>query len=64
MPNDATEGQPQAGRRPALTREQVLTAALKIIDEEGAEALTMRRLGQALVLQPHLSRSVAACLPG
>jgi AcrR family transcriptional regulator len=52
LPNDATEGQPQAGRRPALTREQVLTAALKIIDEEGAEALTMRRLGQTLDRNP------------
>ena len=40
------------GRRPALTREQVLTAALKIIDEEGVEALTMRRLGQALDRNP------------
>ena len=34
--------------RPGLTREQVLTAALKIIDESGVEALTMRRLGRAL----------------
>lgn len=40
------------GRRPGLTREQVLTAALKIIDESGVEALTMRRLGQALDRNP------------
>jgi AcrR family transcriptional regulator len=39
-------------RRPALTREQVLTAALKIIDEGGVEALSMRRLGQALDRNP------------
>lgn len=39
-------------RRDVLTREQVLNAALKIIDEEGVEALTMRRLGQALDRNP------------
>ena len=39
-------------RRPGLTREQVLTAALKIIDESGVEALTMRRLGRALNRNP------------
>ena len=31
-----------------LTRERVLTAAVRIVDKEGLEALTMRRLGQAL----------------
>ena len=35
-------------RRTALTREQILAAAVAIIDAEGVEALTMRRLGQAL----------------
>ncbi|WP_214366193.1 TetR/AcrR family transcriptional regulator [Pseudonocardia sp. H11422] len=39
-------------RRPALTREQVLAAALEIIDESGVEALTMRRLGLALDRNP------------
>jgi AcrR family transcriptional regulator len=43
---------PRTGRRAPLTREQVLTAALKIIDEDGVEALTMRRLGQALDRNP------------
>ena len=43
---------PSRGRGPALTREQVLTAALEIIDEGGVEALTMRRLGQALDRNP------------
>lgn len=43
-------GQPL--RRPALTREQVLTAALTIIDKGGVEALTMRRLGQSLERNP------------
>ena len=43
---------PATGRRPALTREQILTAAVAIIDAEGVEALTMRRLGQALDRDP------------
>ena len=34
--------------RKTLTRERVLDAALHIADEEGIEALTMRRLGQRL----------------
>lgn len=57
MPSDTdrTRSQsapPPAGRPAALTREQVLTAALRIIDEDGVEALTMRRLGQALDRNP------------
>ena len=43
---------PTTGRRPALTREQILTAAVAIIDADGVEALTMRRLGQALDRDP------------
>ena len=43
---------PATGRRPALTREQILTAAVAIIDADGVEALTMRRLGQALDRNP------------
>jgi AcrR family transcriptional regulator len=43
---------PPTGRRLGLTREQILTTALKIIDEEGVEALSMRRLGQALDRNP------------
>jgi AcrR family transcriptional regulator len=34
--------------RPRLTRERITDAALRIIDTEGREALSMRRLGQAL----------------
>ena len=34
-------------RRP-LTRARILTAALRLVDREGLEALSMRRLGQAL----------------
>jgi AcrR family transcriptional regulator len=39
-------------RRPALTREQVLAAALKIIDDGGLEALSMRQLGHVLDRDP------------
>ena len=41
-----------AGRRPGLTRDQVLTAAMTIVDEGGIDELTMRRLGQALDRNP------------
>ena len=34
--------------RPRLTRERVLTAALRLVDEEGLDALTMRALGARL----------------
>ncbi|HKW71723.1 MAG TPA: TetR/AcrR family transcriptional regulator C-terminal domain-containing protein [Candidatus Dormibacteraeota bacterium] len=34
--------------RPPLTKELVLSAALRLADEGGLEAVTMRRLGQAL----------------
>ncbi len=56
MTNDVDQARPAAapatGRRPALTREQILTAAVAIIDADGVEALTMRRLGQALDRDP------------
>jgi AcrR family transcriptional regulator len=41
-------GQHPTSRRGGLTHEQVLLAALAIVDEHGVDALTMRRLGQAL----------------
>jgi len=37
--------------RPKLNRERVLRAALALADEGGIEALTMRRLGQALAVE-------------
>jgi TetR/AcrR family transcriptional regulator, tetracycline repressor protein len=37
-----------ARRRTPLTRERILEAALDLVDLEGVEALTMRRLGRAL----------------
>lgn len=39
-------------RRPALTRERVLAAALEMIDADGVDALSMRRLGRALGRDP------------
>ncbi|MCW0215754.1 MAG: TetR/AcrR family transcriptional regulator C-terminal domain-containing protein [Pseudonocardia sp.] len=39
-------------RRPALTRREVLTVALRLIDSAGVEALSMRRLGKALDRDP------------
>jgi AcrR family transcriptional regulator len=44
----AVEGRPPV----ALTRELVLNAALEIIDRDGTDGLTMRRLGQALGRDP------------
>lgn len=35
-------------RRKPLSRERILAAALELVDEQGIEALSMRRLGQAL----------------
>lgn len=35
-------------RRPRLTSERVLAAALTLVDESGLDALTMRRLGEVL----------------
>ena len=48
---------PAAGRKPAngngkITREVVLAAALEIIDHDGADALSMRRLARALGRDP------------
>jgi AcrR family transcriptional regulator len=55
--SDADQARPAAapqpkGRRTGLTREQILATAVAIIDAEGVEALTMRRLGQALGRDP------------
>ena len=45
-------GSGRVRRRPALTREQVLSTALKIIDAGGLEALSMRQLGHVLDRDP------------
>jgi AcrR family transcriptional regulator len=46
LPPDPPDG--DRGRRPPLTRERVLAAALRLVDDEGLDALTRRRLGQEL----------------
>lgn len=47
-PNQVPSGAPAPKRRERLTREIVLAAALRLVDAEGLEALTMRRLGKVL----------------
>jgi AcrR family transcriptional regulator len=49
MTSNAVE---RAGRRPALTRAGVLATALRLIDADGVEALSMRRMGAALDRDP------------
>jgi AcrR family transcriptional regulator len=44
-------GRPRAGKEP-LTRERILEAALSLIDGEGIEALSMRRLAKELGVDP------------
>jgi AcrR family transcriptional regulator len=50
------EGAPRSRRarpaKPALSREAIIDAALPIVREEGVDALTMRRLAQALDTGP------------
>lgn len=40
------------GQRRPLTRDQVIAAALRIVDEDGLARLTMRRLGRRLGVDP------------
>jgi AcrR family transcriptional regulator len=49
-PRPASTEEAVAGKplRERLTRERVIAAALRIMDEEGREALTMRRIGRDL----------------
>jgi TetR/AcrR family transcriptional regulator, tetracycline repressor protein len=44
-------GRPQAGQE-GLTRERILSTALKMVDEHGVEALSMRRLAAELGVDP------------
>lgn len=62
MTEDSTDG----ARRPpsAVTRESVLTAALMIVDRDGVDALSMRRLAEAvgrdpMVIYRHLPNKAA-----
>jgi len=47
----AARPQPDSQPRTPLTRDRILRAAIGIADEEGLDALTMRRLGQELGVQ-------------
>lgn len=49
---DTVTPDPPQVRRVPLNRERVLTAALRQVDVEGLDALTMRRLGQELGRDP------------
>ena len=39
---------PAERSRPGMSTDRITAAALQIVDTEGSQALTMRRLGQAL----------------
>ena len=45
-------GRPAADGSGKITRDAVLAAALEIIDRDGADALSMRRLARALDRDP------------
>ncbi|MFG2331500.1 TetR/AcrR family transcriptional regulator C-terminal domain-containing protein [Streptomyces sp. NPDC048604] len=52
------------GQRAGLTRQAVLEAALRLVDEEGLKALSMRRLGaelgvEAMTLYHHVPNKIA-----
>jgi AcrR family transcriptional regulator len=51
-PAGRTAGDTGVNGRVALTREAVLAAALEIVDRDGVEALSMRRLARALGRDP------------
>jgi AcrR family transcriptional regulator len=44
----ATQARREAKRRPALTRERILRAAISLADRDGIESLSMRKLGHQL----------------
>src|SRR5690242_258613 len=48
----SSEARRRVRRRPGLDRDQLLVAALRLIDAEGVEALSMRRLGKELDRDP------------
>lgn len=43
---------PRKANRPTLTRQQIVDAAIGLVDREGLEALTMRKLASALGMSP------------
>ena len=51
-PEAATHDGPHVPRQPALSQSAIVRAALSIIDRDGLDALTMRRLGRELQVDP------------
>lgn len=51
MPTSSPPGA-RRGRRPALTRAEVLRAALAVLDDDGVTGLTMRRVAATLEVDP------------
>jgi AcrR family transcriptional regulator len=68
LPAGRAAGGPDAHKDGKITREVVLAAALEIIDRDGADALSMRRLAAALDRDPMIlyrhARNKAALLDG
>lgn len=52
MPSPKSPENETASPKPRLSRDLVLSSALELVDAEGLEALTMRRLGQVLDRDP------------
>jgi AcrR family transcriptional regulator len=50
-PGSGRSGRPRSGQE-RLSREAILEAALRIVDDEGLEAMTMRRLASILGVNP------------
>ncbi|MEQ4723239.1 TetR/AcrR family transcriptional regulator [Nonomuraea sp. B19D2] len=48
LPSVWTRPQPQRREQPALSRQQIVSAALELLDAEGIDALSMRKLGTRL----------------
>lgn len=52
MARESVKQSPSTGRRPPLTADRIVDAALALIDEEGLSRLTMRRLATRLESAP------------
>ncbi len=48
LPSRSTPAKRRAPRERTLSREAIAAAALQIVDEEGLDAMTMRRVAEAL----------------
>jgi AcrR family transcriptional regulator len=47
-PGSGPSDQPKRSRREPLTRERIIQASLRLMDEEGLDSVTMRRIGREL----------------